>query len=191
MLVSEMCNGIYRISREQTSKTPPEVIQMENFHHLHALLAQKKISSLDLLKKETKQKYNEALNAYVTRYFGRPLEKLNVFFEGIQQLVGQGVKESEISYQLAYSKQELRKVISIYPGKEVKKGLESLYKKVERHLCEEGLNRVVWRAMQEEFIAQYKNIEELIRRCYPGAQISLDFTINEVLDYFSDIARNH
>lgn len=42
---------------------------------------------------------------YVTQYFGRPLEKLNVFFEGIQQLVAAGVKESEISYQLAYSKQ--------------------------------------------------------------------------------------
>ena len=66
-----------------------------------------------------------------------------------------GIKESEIGYQLAYSKQELRKVnklvfcliknsinicfqvIAAYPAKEVKKGLESLYKKVERHLCDE------------------------------------------------------
>ncbi len=39
--------------------------------------------------------------------------------------------------QLDFSKQELRKVIAIYPGREVKKGLDNLYKKVERHLCEE------------------------------------------------------
>ena len=39
--------------------------------------------------------------------------------------------------KLDFSKQELRKVISIYPGREVKKGLDNLYKKVERHLCEE------------------------------------------------------
>lgn len=110
----------------------------------------------------------------------------------IPQNIFLGVKESEISYQLAYSKQELRRVISIYPGKEVRKGLDSLYRKVERHLCEEeSLIQVVWRAMQEEFITQYKNIEDLIRRCYPGAQISLDFSINEVLEYFSDIARSH
>ena len=83
-------------------------------------------------------------------------------------------------------------VIALYPGKEVKKGLESLYKKVERHLSEEeGLTQVVWRAMQEEFISQYKNVEDLIRRCYPGAQITLEFTIDEVLQYFSDIARSH
>ena len=75
---------------------------MENFHHLHALLAQMKISALEQQKKEVKQRYNEALGAYVTQYFGRPLEKLNVFFDGIQQLVAAGVKELEIGYQLAY-----------------------------------------------------------------------------------------
>ncbi len=53
------------------------------------------------------------------------------------------------------------------------------------------LLKVVWRAMQEEFITQYKNIEDLIQRCYPGAQISLDFSIDEVLQFFSDIARSH
>ena len=190
-LVLEMVTSINRISREH-SKTPAEVIKMENFHHLHSLLAQLKIQSLDVAKKDVKQRYNDALKAYVTQYFGRPLEKLNVFFDGIQQLISNGVKESEISYQLRFSKQELRKVIALYPGKEVKKGLENLYKKVERHLCEEeNLIQVVWRAMQEEFIQQYKCIEDLTQRCYPGSQINLDFTINDVLDYFSDIARSH
>ena len=59
------------------------------------------------------------------------------FFGGVQSKVAQGVRESEMGYQLAFSKQELRKVIKEYPGKEVKKGLETLYKKVEKHLCEE------------------------------------------------------
>eukprot|EP00095_Tigriopus_kingsejongensis_P011050 snap_masked-scaffold23_size669530-processed-gene-1.4 protein:Tk11050 transcript:snap_masked-scaffold23_size669530-processed-gene-1.4-mRNA-1 annotation:"exocyst complex component 1" len=190
-LVQEMCFVIVRVGRDH-GKTPAEVIKMENYHHLHALLSQMKISALEGLKKEIKQKYIEAQQAYVTQYFGRPLDKLNLFFDGIQQRVAAGVKESEISYQLAFSKQELRKVIAAYPGKEVKKGLDSLYKKVERHLCEEeNLIQVVWRAMQEEFIRQYKHVEDMIQRCYPGAQITLDFTINEVLEYFSDIARSH
>jgi hypothetical protein len=67
-----------------------------------------------------------------------------LFFDGVQAKVAQGVKESEIGYQMAFSKQELRKVISIYPGREVKKGLESLYKKVEKHLSdEENLLQVI------------------------------------------------
>lgn len=63
---------------------------------------------------------------------------LQLFFEGVQSKVAQGVKESEIGYHMAFSKQELRKVIGIYPGREVKKGIESLYRKVEKHLSDEG-----------------------------------------------------
>lgn len=118
--------------------------------------------------------------------------RFQLFFEGVQQKVSQGVKETEISYQMAYSKQELRKVISQYPAREVKKGLESLYKKVEKHLCdEENLLQVVWRAMQEEFIAQYNFLEERIQRCYAGAMINLEFSIEDILKFFSEIARSH
>lgn len=45
--------------------------------------------------------------------------------------------------------------------------------------------------MQEEFIEQYKYIEDLIQRCYPGAMISLEFSIEDLLEYFSEIARSH
>ncbi|XP_055693558.1 exocyst complex component 1 [Lutzomyia longipalpis] len=177
---------------QEHSKTPRQVVNMENYHHMHSLLAQLKVAALDGQKKEAKVRYKEALDAYVTKYFGRPLEKLNLFFEGVQMKVQQGVKETEISYQMAYSKQELRKVISQYPAREVKKGLESLYKKVEKHLCEEeNLLQVVWRAMQEEFIAQYNFLEERIQRCYAGAMITLDFSIDDILEFFSEIARSH
>ncbi|XP_035207311.1 exocyst complex component 1-like [Stegodyphus dumicola] len=190
-LVKVMFDEVVKVSLEH-SKTPQEVVQMENFHHLFTVLFQLKIPCLETERKDAKQKYNDALQAYVTQYFGRPLEKLNLFFEGVQNKVAQGVKENEIGYHLAFSKQELRKVIKEYPGKEVKKGLESLYKKVEKHLCEEeNLLQVVWHSMQDEFIRQYKYIESLIERCYPGAKISLEFSINDILDFFSEIARSH
>lgn len=101
-LVSTMFDAIVIHSREH-HKTPQEVIKMgevkyililffnysvivkycivlfsENFHHLYDLLSQLKISVLDHERKEAKQKYQDALRAYVTQYFGRPLEKLNV-----------------------------------------------------------------------------------------------------------------
>ena len=53
------------------------------------------------------------------------------------------------------------------------------------------LLQVVWRAMQEEFIKQYKGMDELIQRCYPGAQISLEFNIDDILEIFSEIAQQH
>jgi len=45
--------------------------------------------------------------------------------------------------------------------------------------------------MQEEFIVQYKTLETLIARCYPGAKITLEFTIQDILEFFSEIARMH
>lgn len=173
-------------------KTPEQVVRMENFHHMHSLLAHLKVPVLDEQRKNAKFKYNEALNAYVTKYLGRPLEKLNLFFDGVKQKVDQGVNKTEISYQMAYSKQELRKVISLYPAREVKKGLESLYKKVEKHLCEEeNLLQVVWRAMQGDFIAQYTKLDKLIQQCYAGSMITLEFTIDDILTFFSEIAQSH
>ncbi|XP_033220438.1 exocyst complex component 1 [Belonocnema kinseyi] len=176
----------------QHHKTPQEVIKMENFHHMYDLLSQLKISVLDHERKEAKQKYQDALRAYVVQYFGRPLEKLNFFFEGVQAKVSTGVKESEISYQMAFSKQELKKVLKEYPAREVKKGLEHLYRKVEKHLCEEeNLLQVVWREMQSEFIAQYTYIEGRIHRCYPDSMVTLEFSVQDILDFFSEIAQSH
>jgi len=190
-LVTSMIDNIPRIAKEH-QKTPQAVVKMENFHHLHADLSRLKISVLATQKTDLKQKYNDALQNYVTQYFGRPLEKVNIFFDGVSAKINSGVKEAEISFQHQFSKQELRRVLALYPGKEVKSGLERLYKKVEKHLSEEeNLLQVVWRAMQEEFIRQYKYIEDLLQRCYPGALISLDFAISDILEYFSDIAMNH
>lgn len=41
------------------------------------------------------------------------------FFEGVEERLAAGVKADEVGYQLAFSKQELRKCIKEYPAKEV------------------------------------------------------------------------
>lgn len=176
----------------ESQKTPRDVVMMENFHHIFSTLSRLKISCLDAERREAKQKYTEHRQSYVINSLGQPLEKLNHFFEGVEARVAQGIREEEVSYQLAFNKQELRKVIKEYPGKEVKKGLDNLYRKVDKHLCEEeSLLQVVWHSMQDEFIRQYKHFEDLIGRCYPGSGITMEFTIQDMLEYFSSIAQSH
>ena len=87
----------------------------------------------------------------------------------------------------------MKKQIKEYPGKKVKKGLEELYQKVEKHTSENDniLLQVVWREMQEEFIRQYTHYDNLIVRCYSGTGIKLDFSLQDVLSYFSEIAQSH
>lgn len=189
-LVSELFKMIDRIEH---NRTPAEMIRLENYNYLHDVLRSIKVPCLEAQRREANLQYKAALNAYVTRYFGRPLEKLNVFFEGVQSKVSQGVKEEEISFQLAFSKQELRKVLQLVTLKEVRKGLEEMYKRIEKHAYEpdSNLTQVIWHAMQDEFLSQYKAIQGMIERCYPGTNLSLTFTIEDLLRVFEDIARSH
>ncbi|KAH9633777.1 hypothetical protein HF086_005411 [Spodoptera exigua] len=192
----------------------------ENYHRLHGVLSALRVPALESLRRECRARYSDALRAYVTQYFGRPLEKLTQFFEGVAEAVAQGVREDEVCYRAAFSKHELRRVLAMYPAHEVRKSLHRLYRTVEKHLSEEGgLLQVVWRAMQEEFIAQHVALQvlsrcrycparHLLRRCtlvltsvhplqariaacYPAAGLALPLTTQHILDAFSDIAREH
>lgn len=190
-LIQTILAEICRIAAE-SQKTPQEVVLFENYHHIFAMLSHLKITSLETEKKVAKQRYQEYLQLYVTSYLGQPLDKVHAFFEGIDSKLAMGVRVEEVCYQLQFSKQELRKVIKEYSGREVKKGLEHLYKKVEKHLCEEeNLLQVVWHSMQDEFIKQYKYFESMISKCYPDSGIVFEFTIDNLLNYFSDIAQLH
>ncbi|NXB56963.1 EXOC1 protein, partial [Struthidea cinerea] len=165
-----------------------DMVMMENFHHIHNFLCQRNIPCLEGKKREAKQRCREHMEKFVATYLGQPLEGLNHFFEGVKARLAQGVKEEEVSFQLAYSKQELRKVIEKYPGKEVKRALETLYRKINKHLSpEENLLPVVWQAMEQELIRQYQEFEELIQCCYVGSGIALDFTMKDLLSYFNSI----
>ncbi|XP_014748354.1 PREDICTED: exocyst complex component 1-like [Sturnus vulgaris] len=165
-----------------------DMVMMENFHHVHNFLCQKNIPCLEDKKREAMQRSREHMEKFVTTSLGQTLERLQHFFEGVKARLAQGVKEEELSFQLAYSKQELRKVMEKYPGKEVKRALESLYRTIHKCLSpEENLLPVVWKAMEQEFVRQYREFEELIQRCYAGSGIALDFTMEDLLSYFNSI----
>ncbi|CAH2047601.1 unnamed protein product, partial [Iphiclides podalirius] len=180
------------VQRADHPRTPRAVVQMENYHRLHAVISSLRAPALDSLRRECKARYADALRAYVTQYFGRPLDKLAQFFEGVAEAVASGVREDEVCYRAAFSKHELRRLLAMYPAPEVRKSLHRLYRTVEKHLSEEGgLLQVVWRAMQEEFIAQHVALQARIAACYPGAGLALPLSTQDILDAFSDIAREH
>ncbi|NWS47500.1 EXOC1 protein, partial [Probosciger aterrimus] len=186
-LASSVFSSINSLSSANL-KTNTDMVMMENFHHVYCFLCQKMIHCLEDKKIEAKQRHSEHMKKYIITYLGQPLEKLNHFFEGVKARVAQGVKEEEVSFQLAYSKQELRKVIDKYPGKEVKRALETLYRKIHKDLSpEENLLPVVWHAMERELIHQYQEFEELIQCCYAGSGIAMDFTMEDLLSYFRSI----
>ena len=51
--------------------------------------------------------------------------------------------------------------------------------------------QVVWVSMQNEFIKQYNMYVELINKCYLDSNITLEFSMEDVLQFFSNIAQSH
>ncbi|NWZ89474.1 EXOC1 protein, partial [Nesospiza acunhae] len=181
-LASSVFSSISSLS-SASLKVNVDMVMMENFHHIHNFLCQRNIPCLEGKKREAKQRCREHMEKYITTYVSQSLERL----KGVKARLAQGVKEEELSFQLAYSKQELRKVIEKYPGKEVRRALETLYRTIHKHLSPEGNLPVVWQAVEQGFIQQYREFEELIQRCYAGAGIALDFSMEDLLSYFNSI----
>ena len=44
---------------------------------------------------------------------------MQAFFEGVESLRASGIKAEEVGFRLEFSKNELRKCVKEYPGKEV------------------------------------------------------------------------
>lgn len=175
------------------AKTPSDVIRFQNYHHCFAVLSSLRIEALTNERKETKKLYQSCMESYAALFLGRPLEQIAIFFDGVTKEIDLERPAEEIQFMAMYNKSSLRKVIKEYPGKKVKKGLEELYLKVEKHTAEDDnrLLQVVWREMQEEFIRQYNHYDNLLQQCYSGTGIKMDFTLSDILNYFSEIASSH
>ena len=167
------------------------ILTVENMHHFYGEIRARKVPSLDVYIKQAKTLYEFNLEAYCKAVIKKPLGKLLEFFDGVEALLKTGPAD-EVSFHVQFSKGALKDVIRKYPGKEIKKGLESLYKRVDKHFTEEeSLMQVVWRGIQEECCNQSRKYEELIAKCYPEVSIRLDFTVKELMQYFSDLAQSH
>ena len=58
---------------------------------------------------------------------------MQLFFEGVEGLLGGGTKPEEVGFRLDYSKTELKKCIKEYPGKEVYNITQSPLALLQRH----------------------------------------------------------
>ena len=99
----------------------------ENYYQVYDNLSQLKISCLDQEREEAKKRYRLHQQQYVITCLGKPLDKLSTFFEGVENLLGSGVKPEQIGFYSHYNKTELVKCIQSYPGKEVGRGAVSMY----------------------------------------------------------------
>ncbi|KAJ7596864.1 exocyst complex component Sec3-domain-containing protein [Mycena floridula] len=170
------------------------VILIENMHHFVAETSQLEIGSVVGFLKRAEAIYDENLSAYVKIVLRRPFSKIIDYFEGVERLL-KTTAPTEIANNGSYTKSALKKVIKEYSAKDIRKHVDVLFKRVEKHFTESSDKVVteenrgiapgsamagVWRACEEEVLRITELFSKRISQCYSDSGVSLDYTVTDI-----------
>ena len=127
---------------------------LENMHHFVSEIQSLDIGSVSSFLVQAESIYDENLAAYVRLVLRRPFLKILVggefflcptmidryrqdYFEGIERLL-KTTAPTEVQNNSTYSKSALKKVVKEYNAKDIRKQVDALFKRVEKHFEDDG-----------------------------------------------------
>ncbi|KAI1197822.1 exocyst complex component Sec3-domain-containing protein [Nemania serpens] len=163
-IIKSMFDSLKVIARENpatltSSGADPEdkealnyhILLIENMNHFSEELNTHGLEILEDWKEAAASEMAEHMNLYLNAVMRRPLGKLLEYLENLESQIASGKTISIIAAQPSNSKTTFNKILSAYDGREVRKGVEALRKRVEKHfgdaddpsLSRELVNRVL------------------------------------------------
>src|ERR1700733_658798 len=118
---------------------------------------------------------------------------LQDYFEGVERLL-KTTAPTEVVSNNSYNKSSLKKVVKEFTAKDVRKHVDALFKRVEKHFTEAsevttgessgitpGTVLVgVWKACEEELLRVTEIFAKRITQCYANAGVSLEYSVADV-----------
>ncbi|THH33432.1 hypothetical protein EUX98_g736 [Antrodiella citrinella] len=170
------------------------VIMIENMHYFVADISQIDIGTIATFLARAQAIYDENLSAYVKLVLRRPFAKIIDYFEGVERLL-KTTAPSEIPSNSTYSKSALKKVVKEFTAKDVRKHVDALFKRVEKHFTDasektttEEVNGMasgtvlvgVWKACEDELLRITELFAKRIAQCYQSAGVTLEYSAVDV-----------
>ncbi|KAI0163974.1 exocyst complex component Sec3-domain-containing protein [Xylariaceae sp. FL1272] len=109
------------------------ILLIENMNHFLEELNTQGLEILEDWKEAAAGEMAEHMGLYLNAVMRRPLGKLLEYLENLESQIASGKNMTIIAAQPSNSKATFNKVLSTYDGKEVRKGIEALRKRVEKH----------------------------------------------------------
>ena len=140
--------------------------------------------------------YDENLSTYVRLVLRRSFSRLMVsryvdvadhqdFFDGVERTL-QTSPADEIPVHASFSRSALKKVLKDIGAKDMRKAVDAMAKRVDKHFADEeedaastALVQTVWREVTNELKREAGRAQELIGKVYPDAG-GIEFGANEV-----------
>ncbi|KAG5440319.1 hypothetical protein PCANB_001889 [Pneumocystis canis] len=182
-------NNISKSDSEDKELLNYYIMIIENMFHYIQELKKKNIPILNLFEEKADTEYKEYLKLYVDNVLKRPLGRIMEFSENINILLKTKSIE-EIKNQIAFSPVSLKRIITSYDIKEVLKGIEILYKRVEKHFkIDENylhgqLATIVWNKISDEYRFIIENFHQLIANYYKTDGIYIDWSYDDIRSSF-------
>ncbi|KAF9814500.1 hypothetical protein IEO21_05051 [Rhodonia placenta] len=171
------------------------VIIIENMHYFVAEMSQLQLGSVAAFLKRAESIYEENLNAYVKIVLRRPFYKIVDYFEGVERLL-KTTAPTEVPSNSSYNRSALKKVVKEYNSKDVRKNIDALFKRVEKHFTEASEKATtedisvgiasgtvmvgVWKACEEELLKMTEWFVKRINQCYKDTGVGLEYSVADV-----------
>lgn len=144
-------------------------------------LSQQSLGSMASFTRRAETIYDENLSAYVRLILRRPFPKLIDFVESGEKLL-KTMSPSDVSSSATHNKQMLKKLTKDTTAKDVKRNIDAIFKRVEKHFSEgDEANQggsmggvampgtvlyVVWKACEDELVSLTERLLKFIATCH-------------------------
>ncbi|KAI4647278.1 uncharacterized protein J4E79_010430 [Alternaria viburni] len=110
------------------------ILLIENMNHYMEEVDARSVNVLEFWKGKAQDEYSEHMSLYVDAVIRRPLGKLLEFIESTETLLSQpGASAQAIAQRSSHSRSVFKKLVHSHDAKELRKGIEALKKRVDKH----------------------------------------------------------
>ena len=143
------------------------ILLIENMNHYIEEVEVRDNSTLREWKDRAVEEMREHLDLYLNAVIRRPLGKLLDFLESTESLLAHSTDSKSIATRASHSRSTFKKVLSTLDAKEIRRGIETLKKRVEKHFGDAddpGLSRNLVLKVLKECENQYTSIYDRTAR---------------------------
>lgn len=179
-----------------------DVIIVENMHHLlkHVRPGTPANPALVQLLRQAQAMYDRSRSSYVQSVLRRPIGRVTDFCQGLEQLL-QTLPANEVALHSAYSKSAARKVARECAAKDLRKAIDALSKRVQKHFNDEDDAPVapierdelaevlaqVWTSCAASCTKELERFGRLLQTCYGEGTVPLELSTAEVSRLFQSM----
>lgn len=149
------------------------ILLIENMNHYIEEVDTRELEALEKWKSAAQAELDEHMSRYLDAVMRRPLSKLLDTLENIESQLKSGKAPQAIAMQPSNSKATFDKVLLHYDAREVRKGIEALRKRVEKHFDENAsLAGMVTRACEGYYGEVDQRIGRVVTELYGGDSLA-------------------